>query len=280
MRALSIPQYDSMTVYCTCLDSMKKPNLAINILNSIKPDIDCYTKSYNSEASNQKLYRVYYNSPSPARDILLTSLYTKQMVIKGKPARTIYDDLLSKAPLGRCPYCGLGHVSTLDHYLPKMSFPIFSVHPPNLVPACKDCNTGKSSAIALKAEDQCLHPYFDHGHFVNDQWLYAKVNQNTPASVLFYVRPPDSWDSVSKGRVHSHFALYKLDSRYSLEAANELASLRLILSTLYETSGVAGVKFILKTNADAYEKQNINSWQTALYQALAASDWYCDKGFN
>jgi hypothetical protein len=40
----------------------------------------------------------------------------------------------------KCPYCGIGEVSTFDHYLPQGIFSAFTVHPKNLFCCCGKCN--------------------------------------------------------------------------------------------------------------------------------------------
>jgi hypothetical protein len=60
-----------------------------------------------------------------------------------------------------CPMCGSMHSGTLDHYLPKNGFPIFSVFSKNLVPACK-CNSKRSETLlGINPGERVLHPYFD-----------------------------------------------------------------------------------------------------------------------
>lgn len=60
-----------------------------------------------------------------------------------------------------CPMCGSMHSGTLDHYLPKNGFPIFSVFSKNLVPACK-CNSKRSETLlGPNPGERILHPYFD-----------------------------------------------------------------------------------------------------------------------
>lgn len=63
-----------------------------------------------------------------------------------KPAR-IRRYLMSLANTGKCPICGIGQASTLDHYLAKTIYPTYAVTPYNLVPVCKDCNFAKSDSI-------------------------------------------------------------------------------------------------------------------------------------
>jgi len=61
----------------------------------------------------------------------------------------------------QCPMCGSMHSGTLDHYLPKNGFPIFSVFSKNLVPACK-CNSKRNETLlGANPGERVLHPYFD-----------------------------------------------------------------------------------------------------------------------
>lgn len=62
-----------------------------------------------------------------------------------------------------CPMCGSHHPGTLDHYLPRESFPEFSILPCNLVPACPHCNSGvkKGRYKGASVPERFLHPYFD-----------------------------------------------------------------------------------------------------------------------
>jgi hypothetical protein len=53
------------------------------------------------------------------------------------------------------------HSGTLDHYLPKNGFPIFSAFSKNLVPACK-CNSKRGETLlGINPGERVLHPYFD-----------------------------------------------------------------------------------------------------------------------
>lgn len=285
MRAIVTPNYDPQEVCQTCINSIADDDLRSR-LNLAIDDIVVAAIDYRRKAEVKEFYAI---SPSNCEndEVALGSvtkkelkdLYSSHMVGRSKPARAVYDSLLLQAPLGRCPFCGFGHASTLDHYLPKTKYPQFSVLPLNLVPSCKDCNTGKSTAIANVAEGQSLHPYFDHGEFIDAQWLYAEVIQTTPATVRFFVNAPARWDDISKARVQSHFNDFKLALRYSVEASNQLACLKGTLSYYREQLGSNGVKQHLMIEAQSYACQHSNSWQTAMFQALVESDWYCNGGF-
>ena len=236
MRALATPNYSPKTVYETCINSIANTDLR-DRLNLVTPNILVAAGDYEQKAKAKQLYSIPPNNCKNHEIALggvtkkeLKDVYSSHMVDRAKPARAIYDLLLSQAP--RCPFCGFGQVSTLDHYLPKTKYPQLSVLPLNLVPSCKDCNTGKSTAIATKAEEQSLHPYFDHQNFIDDQWLYAEVRKTKPATIYFFVKAPEQWDNISKTRVQSHFNAFNLALRYSLEAGNEMVSLRDTLAAI------------------------------------------------
>jgi hypothetical protein len=285
MRALAAPNYDPQAVYQTCINSITDDNLRTR-LNLETNNIVIAARDYEQKAKVKLLYSIPQNNCKNHEIALgevtkkeLKDLYSSHMVERAKPARAIYDSLLSQAPLGRCPFCGFGHASTLDHYLPKAKYPQFSILPFNLVPSCKDCNTSKGTAIASTAEEQSLHPYFDHQNFIDDQWLYAEVTETTPATIRFFVKAPDHWDNISKVRVRTHFCNFKLGSRYAVESSNELVSLRDVLGSYCELLGSDGVRMHLEIEANSSASQHSNSWKTAMLKALVASDWYCKGGF-
>jgi len=210
----------------------------------------------------------------------LKSLYSDQLVPNSKPSRRYYDSLKISAPFGICPFCGFGQVRTLDHYLPKAKFPILSILPINLVPSCADCNKDKTAGVATTAGKQCLHPYFDRNHFIDEQWLYAEVIETEPVTIRFFVNAPENWPLIDKQRVASHFTDFKLAGRFSVQAANEAATLNGELQYDFPTGGETGVKSELEKKSIVAQRRHKNSWETAMYQALAVSDWYCSGGFS
>jgi hypothetical protein len=279
MRAIVKPDYESLLVYQTCINSISDRDLRSR-LDNVSNDIHNAAKDYEQKAIAKQLYTIIANNSDNDELALgtvtkkeLKDVYSVHMVGKTKPAREFYDELLSQAPLGRCPFCGIGYASTLDHFLPKTKYPQLSVLPINLVPSCKDCNTGKNNVIPASAKKQSLHPYFDHQNFIDEQWLFAEVTQTTPAMISFFVKVPDHWDDVSKGRVKSHFVDFKLDFRYAIEAGNELAGIKDMLNNYKEQHGSNALVELLTLKSESHAKQHANSWQTAFYQALASNNW-------
>ena len=195
---------------------------------------------------------------------------------RDQPARSYYDQIKSLAPLGKCPFCGFGQVSTLDHFLAKSRYPSFSVLPINLIPACTDCNKGKGAGV-LDAQDQIPHPYFEGSRIETDPWLYANVHETSPATAAFSANPPDHWPADLAQRVVNYVREFNLTTRFAIEAASELASLSDTLS-IFETSQRIGEFLSLIAQSERLHRKN--TWKAALYEALSDSAWYCELGYR
>jgi 5-methylcytosine-specific restriction endonuclease McrA len=245
-------RYASICDYIRDVGNIYDERAHTNNLHIFKPELIVY-----HPVSNKDMITLYENN-----------------MLKNKAGRQIYDKLLALAPLSRCPFCGVGQASTLDHYLPKDKFPSFSVLPYNLVACCKDCNTGKSTSYATSKNTQALHPYYDN--FTQAQWLYARVLQ--PLKIEFYVSPPLDWDQIDRDRVKAHFDNYKLADKFSNEASNALADLRGEFE-LFSTSP-SDIEKELQKQFISHQKRYKNSWETAMYQALYKDSWYCNDGFK
>lgn len=283
MRVIVTPDEEPKLVYETCVNSIADVNLR-NRLNEITNLICLAAEDYKQKGTTKKLHTIPPNESANNKITLgavtkqeLKDIYSTHMVKSGKPARLIYDQLLSRASHNICPLCGIGQASTLDHYLPKSKYPQLSVLPLNLVPSCKDCNTGKNNTVATSAEAQNLHPYFDHNHFINEQWLFAKVISSSPEIIDYFVYAPKYWDDISKKRVHSHFNDFKLAGRFSVEAANELANRKYFFDEVKRKNGIHVLADLLWDEFRSRYKNHVNSWQTAFYQALLNYNQEQDK---
>jgi len=143
------------------------------------------------------------------------------------------------------------------------------------VPSCGDCNRRKEDAPQDKSENT-LHPYF---HDLDDvRWLGAEVVQDAPPSVKYLVLPQDGWDDALKARANGHLDVFGLRTIYSVEAAQEMTEIRRLLRGLSKGGGKAAVRQHLLMEANSREAARKNSWRTALYFALAESDWFCSEG--
>ena len=284
MKLLSKPTFTAGEVYDACVGSVSAQSLN-NRFIAAKTDVMTKANEYEVKAGTHDLYLLPASARGnggqiPVADLTkaeLVSLYEDQLLKKNTVGRQYYDKLMMQAPLGKCPFCGLGHASTLDHFLSKARYPTFSVLPFNLVPSCKDCNSGKKSA-ALTKSTQLPHPYFESALVETDIWLFAKVLHSSPATVIFFANPPADWQQDLTDRVETHFEDFHLASRFSVEAASELVSICDTVSSLKTTEER---KVHLHQIAQIERSSNRkNTWKAALYEALDESDWFQQIGYQ
>ncbi|WP_226552798.1 HNH endonuclease [Celeribacter naphthalenivorans] len=212
----------------------------------------------------------------------LVNLYDSGVVKSKARPRDIYD-AIKLAAHDECPYCGGvgdigfdGELGTADHFLPKSRFPVYSVLPLNLVPACSVCNKGMGDNFPTEREKQPLHPYLDSPHFFNVKWTSAQIVEDLPVMANFSVVPPEDWSEIDKARVKAHFDDCSLASRYRSRVSSEVTPL--ISQRKSSLSWLSAEKFKahLQTVADE-SSLPINGWKRTLYAALAASDWFCSR---
>ncbi|MGJ0505049.1 MAG: HNH endonuclease [Methylocystis sp.] len=206
----------------------------------------------------------------------MKALYKTQMSSANGQGRAYYDALRNSAPNKKCPLCGVGVVSTLDHHLPQSKYPDLTVSPLNLVPCCADCNKAKLAKFPKTPGEQTIHPYFDD--FTHAQWVHAGIHQGPPLTVSFQASAPIGWNTVDAQRVVHHFAVYKLASLYGANANDELVVIKPVLARLFATGSSVALRGHLLEQASIHSGR-LNSWQHALYRDLANDAWFCGGGF-
>lgn len=279
MRKIQKPNFDPKAVYLACVSRIRNGQLRTR-LQAIVGDVEIAADDYDSKAENNSLYLIpqYDNIGGSVTKQEMEEVYTLRMAKKGRAGRKYYDKLKASAKYGVCPLCGHRQVSQLDHYLPKANFPLLAVLPFNLVPSCSDCNKAKLTKIPTDAESQTLHPYYDD--IANKQWLYAEIIETSPAAVRFFVETSTMPRNVTEDRIKHHFTTLELDDLYRSQAAVELSNIRGQLSKLFDSGGEDRVRKFLSECVESRAKVQLNSWQTAFYQAIAESDWFCKGGFR
>lgn len=277
MRTLPKPRENAADVFELCISKVRRKELKQR-LAAIGPNIVEAANRYDRAASAAELHGFPRSENVGAvTNKEMIAVYVGRMAQKSQPGRPVYDKLLIAPLLQFCPLCASGRVTTLDHHLPKTEYPVLAVTPTNLVPACEWCQGRKRRAYPTIAEEQTIHPYYDD--FTDQTWLKATVTQTAPASFFFFADPPAEWDAVRQERVRNHLTTFRLPELYASNAGNELLNIRQHLSVLFDAGGAAIVQSHLTQQANSRVAAFRNSWETAMYCAAAASDWFCNRGF-
>jgi len=264
-------------VFETCVSMVRKPALRAQ-LRAVRPVVETEAADYDAKAADKQLYQKQPHDRIGAvsRDKMV-KVYTLRMVPKTSTGRPIYNEIMSAPVNGRCPLCGIGTVNTLDHYLPKTHFPVYSVTPNNLVPVCNWCQGEKSEYYPTTEGKQILHPYFDDVD--NEVWLAAELVEGAPAGFRYFTLPPDHWTPSAKERVVTHLKELNLLKLFSANAGSRLSEIRARLTSLHQKGGEDAVHEHLCEELASIEANHKNSWTAAMYRAAVASNWFCNGGF-
>tara|TARA_R110000868_G_scaffold138329_1_gene352292 strand:+ start:14366 stop:15208 length:843 start_codon:yes stop_codon:yes gene_type:complete len=259
-----------------CKDGITGNPLLLKKLNDNSETLINLEEVYSTLGESGRLYSIDTSLKKDSSKIIdnlekkeLISLYNNYFRTKTKPARYLYDEILSSAN-EKCPFCGgIGRPRNLDHFVPKAGAPQFSILPLNLVPSCRDCNMdGKGDRFAETAEKQFIHPYLDKNIFFDVQWIFASYIQSdtSPNYIEYYVNPPEYWSSLDKKRALQHFQDFDIANRYSIEASSELpiieAQIRTFIDKGYDNLNETLLLPIINT------VPLVNHWKRVLYLAL------------
>lgn len=279
MRKLKKPNDLPLDVLLTCIKNYNNEDL-VKRLSSISQEIVDASDIFEQKVKSKELHTL---EPHDGISGIVTTqemknIYNDKLAKKGQPGRDIYDRILNAPKHKKCPLCGIGIVTTLDHHLPKAKYPSLAITPVNLIPSCADCNKTKTAVRPYKAEEETIHPYYDD--IETDLWLKAEVINQKPLGFKYYVNKPDNWDDLKFKRVKNHFNTFKLGPLYSIFAAEEFSLRELTLNKIFEKSGSLGLKLQLEDYAESSERVHLNSWQSAMFHALEKSDWYTHEYFD
>jgi hypothetical protein len=285
MRKIKPPVFGDLDLFDACANEMDEGK------RQIFSDNRAYIQAAAVAFASQSVARAWCNLPRARhghREDLIAGALSKGDMMdlydagvvksKGRP-RDIYDEILVSAH-GLCPYCaGIGTARTLDHYLPKAKFPGLSVHPHNLVPACRDCNTDAGAGFTNLLESQPIHPYLDKDCFFLQRWVHAEVVRCEPVVIRFFASPPAHWPHVDQQRARQHFLDCNLKERFSSQVAGELSPLVSQRKSSLAVFTPVQFRDHLRVIAED-EALLLNGWKRTMYLALCESDWFCSVNFN
>lgn len=279
MRSVERPEFDPLGTYNLCINGIRNDELR-GRLELVADQVAQAAEDYAIHAECRQLHLMeeWENIFAVVTREEMIGVYSNRMVRKGSPARRIYDAIKLLPEDGICPFCDHNPVSTLDHVLPKATFPVLVVAPDNLVGACKDCNHAKAAHAPTCVEDCPLHPYFED--LSAERWLQGRVVEGEIAAVLFYVSHVDGWSPSTNFRIGRQFNLLNLSWLYANQAARFISGLRRNLVRIFEAFGEDGVREELRHLCSGWEERNQNCWQAVTLRALGESEWYCREGFR
>ncbi|WP_145889332.1 hypothetical protein [Candidatus Pantoea soli] len=242
-----------------------------NIISRIKNAYDSYEANKLSLESLRPI-----GLSTEESDSILHAYNVKTKTFKIISARLFNPDL---PDFDECPYCGISEPSTLDHYLPKESYPEFSVLSKNLIPICSVCNTiYKKSKFLLNNERIFIHPYYDI--FPNERFINISIVVGNKIQLDFSSLGYAGYAYFS-GIFARHFSNLNLRARFKRKSASEICRMRASLIRVYSRRGAYQdvSSLLLSQSNDFKDSYGVNHWKVILYLELSRNVDFCNNGF-
>ncbi|MCJ8510816.1 HNH endonuclease [Acinetobacter lwoffii] len=233
--------------------------------------------------SNDLLYLVPLSSidTNQKDDLLKLYKYGSKPFIKLKNAII---SLPNDYELNTCQYCTINDVNTLDHIVPKESFPEFVVHPKNLIPVCSECNSYKSNKWIKDGNFEFINLYLHKLPY--QQFLHVDLKYvNNTFSVKYFLKNTHNIDAILFNIIKNHYDNLKLLNRFQGKANQ-------IISEFENTIRGSLIKLSLKDSLECakatitYEQSRLgmnhyeNVLKLTLCDSLAFMEYCRDKGYR
>ena len=273
MLSINPPGLSFVDVYTACVQHRRSPTLRNN-LTAEWPRVSNRAALYQNRAIQGQLFSIPEEEPTIVTMTALCSLYDDVLVRSERPT---YDAIISGSPYRRCPFCGTGFVRTVDHYLPKETFPDFALLPVNLLPSCMDCNKIKHVYNAQTEDTQLFHPYFDN--WSEYDFLRAEVIVSDGIDITYYIDETALPENLAN-RAANHFEVFQLDSLFSAYAARELVSKKTDFALTFGDGDSESLRIDLQQESASRSQFGRNTWQSVLFRELALSEPFYQGGFT
>lgn len=187
-------------------------------------------------------------------------------------------DTLRRRTLTFCPACGEdGTPNTLDHYLPKDTYPEFAVSPANLFPMCDICQGAKGTKL-LNADSErlFLHPYFDA--FIDTQLVELTIEGPYDAPAAIDLTAASGLSDASRFLIRRHVQELSIPTRYYRYFS--ASYLRLLRHVGRIRSKDLDVLSRLEEFKDMERLKSVNAWGHIFYDGVLRNDDLVDYLMN
>lgn len=175
---------------------------------------------------------------------------------------------LRSRKLQLCPACGEdGTPNTLDHYLPKNSYPEFSITACNLFPMCDICQGEKGTATVNATNERLfLHPYFDK--FTDVQVFFLTIGRPFEAPHTISIEPHPCLEVAQHALVARHLYELGIGRRYNHFFKSEYIRLLKLVKSIRQKG--LNVRSYLDTFCEHALHKSVNSWGHVFYTGIIA----------
>ena len=250
---------------------------------------EIYPLTQSEKDAVKSIYKIYDDSLGRPKAELDGSILSNELkaalysayneVQEGRRLQRLRDRL--KLLAVRCPLCGIGPVTDLDHHLPRSRFKGLSIYARNLVPTCHSCNNKKRTVAGETPDQQFIHAYFDA--LPQERFLIADVSvSDAGITVNFRAEQTANMPQEAYDRISFQIERLNLVERYRPEVNVFLESQKDSFDLVFGAEENADrLRNFLILSARSHERSfGLNDWRTSLFYGLAACDAFCTGGFR
>lgn len=166
-----------------------------------------------------------------------------------------------------CQYCTLNKVNTFDHFVPKVEFSEFAIHPRNLLCCCSECNSKKNNKWRDGSKVLFLNLYKDI--LPENQYLFVKIKDSKTFSVSFYLENKFGVDANLFELIQNHYEGLNLFERFAENADSVVSSFLSDLKAFDEFPLTPrSIEIARKQIGSERAAKGINYWESVLKLAL------------
>ncbi len=237
-------------------------------------------KTYFSKYSDNwklriKEYLDNLGDPTSIDDSIITATEDKNKFINlyssknNKSVQKPVIDKLRERKLQFCPSCGEdGTPNTLDHYLPKIPFPEYSIFSKNLFPMCDICQGEKGvKTLNGNGEKIFIHPYFDD--FADNQIIKLLISPPYKSPINFKITAYSNLTVEQQDLVNRHITELNMHKRYSTYFKGEYMRLLKLISGIRDKDG--NVIDTINNFHDMALTKSTNTWGHIFYSGVLAN---------
>lgn len=168
-----------------------------------------------------------------------------------------------------CPSCGEpGRPRTLDHYLPKDTFPELSILLLNLTPMCDWCQGEKLTEYVTKdGKKRYIHPYFDDVDKPLFSIAFTSPYSTPSIEVVVYESLPEELSQLVKLHLEGIGFLSRFKEYFKTRYISILRKARDC-----QLPNTKDLRMTLGILLEMEEEKSINSWDAVLYRSVLEND--------
>lgn len=224
---IKIPKYKGSSHFQHYKDAVERcKGVKKTALKAIEIGMEVMYDEYDKRFANSDVHNQPFHKLSATIQNYLRSLFVSGNTIT-EIFRNNYNDRVKQHNMlyaYKCPYCTLNEANTLEHILPKQSYPEYAVHAYNLIPCCSKCNSYKGADIKDESGIPWTLNFYYHDP---DAFHYLEAEFKTDANGFpefeYHLNFPDDCDQLLKRIIENHYEKLHLLDRFKEMAEGRYA---------------------------------------------------------